>query len=272
MYQFRSLRPNPVPNPVITLNVNHDANPSLRKPLHSGTSALEGLVISLGGEVHLDKPVTVKRYKEDTDITALGMTDAGLLAIAADNPDKEFLLWGLSAEGTDALQAAILNSRPDIPNENILERDYLRALNKQFICEHGELNESDLLKISKARNIMTLSRMSKKPIPMPGDSVEGAYYSGKFPFRFGIIDSRNYMLEDGMLTFCAAGSPYIIPDSGDLSISGGPFFRVEPKHLTFAGQEEKIFWTFGHDGACAHGGIHFPVLVNRWKLSPDADI
>ena len=100
MYQFRTLRPNPVPNPVITLNVNHDADPSLRKPLHSGISALEGLVISLGGEVRLDKPVTVKRYKEDTAITALGMTDAGLLAIAADNPDKEFLLWGLSASGT----------------------------------------------------------------------------------------------------------------------------------------------------------------------------
>lgn len=272
MYQFNTIYSAPVSHPVIVLSAGNNTDKSLRKPLHSGVNALEGLVITFGGEVHFDKPVTIKQYKEDKTITALGMTEAGLLALAADNPDKEFLLWGITAEGADALQTAILNSRPDIPDDNILERDYLRALNKQFICEHGELDEGDLLKISKARNIMALSRMSKKPVPMPGDSVEGTYYSGKFPFRYGIIDSRNYMLEDGMLTFCAAGSPYIIPDSGDLSISGGPFFRVEPKHLTFAGQEERLFWTFGHDGACAHGGIHFPVLVNRWTLSPDADI
>ena len=154
MYQFNTIYSAPVSHPVIVLSAGNNADKTLRKPLHSGVNALEGLVITFGGEIHFDKPVTIKRYKEDMAITALGMTEAGLLAITADNPDKEFLLWGITAEDADALQAAILGSCTDIPDDNILERDYLRALNKQFICEHGELDEVDLLKISKARNIM----------------------------------------------------------------------------------------------------------------------
>ena len=273
MFQFRTFYAAPVEHPVILLSKETDSTDKTRKPLHSGCAALEGLVISLGGDVHLEDAPLITNFKEKIRIIELGMTDGGLLAVEENHPDKTFLLWGTSAEDFDKLQEHILAANPDIP-DSIIERDYLRALNKSFICEHGELDESDLRKISQTRSVLNIARarVAGKEIPLPGDIVEGAYYNGKHPFHYGIIDSRDYMTEEGRLTICAGGSPYIVPSTASLSISGGPFFSVEPRHLTYIGKEERLFWTFGHDGACANGGVYFPVTVNCWTLLPEAGI
>lgn len=272
MYTFRTYNATPTPNPFILLSSGEKKGTPSRKPMHSGRYALEGLIISLGGEVTLHDAPLVMHFHKKVRIKELSMTDVGLLAHAAHAPATEFLLWGLDADDADRLQEHILNSGIDIPEECILERDYLRAINKSFIREHGELDNSDFLKISKARNVMALARLMRKPVPLPGDTVRGAYYGGEHPFNAGMVDSMYYMDEGDRMTICASPSAHITPDTGTLSISGGPFFGVHAAHMTFAGTHERLFWTFGHAGMTRNGGVYFPITVNKWDLSQEADI
>jgi len=156
------------------------------------------------------------------------------------------------------------------PDLQRIEYEYLKIINASFIMEHGDLNEKDFEKIFNAQKLMATLRLGANAhrVMFPGDTLQGAYYNGKHPFTNGVILSKPTWAteEDRRIHFCA--EPYIpyITESGKLDTSGGPFFSIEQEHFSFIGEEERLFWCFGHDGACGNGGIHFPCRSNRWAL------
>ena len=165
-----------------------------------------------------------------------------------------------------------------IEKEPLLERLKLRERNIVFITRHGDIDEEDIRMIEGYRRVIEAKRkaVQSNPIPMVGDTVEGAYYDGAHPFRDGVIDTMNHW--DKELSVCAR--PYVPfvhyrghegEDIG-LSVSGGPFFGIDAKDLEYIGPDTRWFCDWGHAGICAQGSIDFPVTVNRWRVKPNVKI
>lgn len=158
-------------------------------------------------------------------------------------------------------------------------RTQMLLLNSGFICNHGELEESDFQKAEAIAKAITEARSFKdgKIIPLPGDIVEGAYYNGKFPFNHGLVDTPYAWQSHDKLSICA--QPYIpfscLSDEKRngyaLSTSGGPFFSISAEDMELIGQDENIFCTWGHEGPCANGDIKFKAPVNRWRIKEGTD-
>lgn len=186
----------------------------------------------------------------------------------ADTGDEE-LVFSMKPEEEQTLTAAIVGRYNPDPEK--VEFEYLQVANASFIMEHGELDESDYEKIFAAQSLMAMLRSTPGAHEKiyNGDTLQGAYYNGAKPFSNGVIIPRPMWAEEGdrRIHFCAEPYvPYMLKD-GRIDTSGGPFFCAEREHFTFVGEEERLFWCFGHDGACANGGIHFPCRSNRWQLA-----
>ena len=155
------------------------------------------------------------------------------------------------------------------------EAMHLFRVNESFIREHGTLTQSDLALIRRRQQAMQTA-LSNAPTdtPIPGDVVEGAYYSGKFRFEGGVIVSTPSW---GFgVHFCACPyTPWLyVNDEGKphINTSGGPFFSCDKVHFEPAGETERMFCEFGHDGPCGNGAVYFPVKVRCWKLKESAGI
>lgn len=193
---------------------------------------------------------------------------------AGENKTQTVYSWQLPDREVNMLTEHILSYFNPDPAK--VEYQYLRIINSRFIMEHGELGESDFEKIFAAQKLMATLRLGAQAHQhvFPGDTLQGAYYGGEHPFTNGVILSRPTWAEEGdtKIHFCA--NPYVpyICSNGSLDTSGGPFFSAEKEHFTFLGEEERLFWCFGHDGACGNGGIYFPCRSNRWQLGEGAGI
>lgn len=70
--------------------------------------------------------------------------------------------------------------------------------------------------------------------------------------------------------YCEQPSAHYI-DIDTASVSGGSFHEVEPSKLEYIGQTKRTIWTWGHAGACGHGGLYIQVVVNNYKLVTDRE-
>lgn len=186
----------------------------------------------------------------------------------ADSGEQE-LVFSMKPEEEQALTRAVVGRYNPDPEK--LEFEYLQVINAAFIMEHGQLDESDYEKIFASQALMAMLRNTPDAHGkiFQGDTLQGSYYNGAHPFRNGVIIPRPMWAEEGdrRIHFCAKPYvPYLLKD-GRLDTSGGPFFCAGKERFSFVGEEERLFWCFGHDGACAHGGIYFPCRSNRWELS-----
>ena len=56
------------------------------------------------------------------------------------------------------------------------------------------------------------------------------------------------------------------------STSGGSFSHHEMNGFTYIGKTTNTFWTFGHNGACANGGVYFTATVNLWECNDNKEM
>lgn len=169
---------------------------------------------------------------------------------------------------------------PVFPDDKASFRMQILLLNTEFIHEHGPLNESDFEKAEAIADAITKAHTfdDGNIVPLPGDIVEGAYYQGKVPFKKGVIETPYLWQSQEKRSVCA--HPYSAPFTTEskekkegycLKTSGGPFFSIDSGDMELVGPQENIFWTWGHEGPCADGGIRFKVMVNRWRISQRAN-
>ena len=105
------------------------------------------------------------------------------------------------------------------------------------------------------------ARNAKKQIH-EGDAVQFTNEYGVYYPAATVVDmiGEKQICEhaSGYLTHGEAGKIFF-------NFSGGAFNSCDIRKFEYVGTTEKTFWTFGHCGACAHGGIYFHVDVNLWK-------
>jgi hypothetical protein len=166
---------------------------------------------------------------------------------------------------------------PNDPEGTLEERFAIRCMNQRFIGRHGDLSEEDFKKMEYVRKVIEAAR-TDEPAPLPGDTVEGAYYGGKCPFRKGMLDTPHPWYGPGGVDLCAGPySPFVslteqCPEGYAFSMSGGPFFKIATDDLEYLGKDRRVFTVWGHNGPCADGSIVFEAEVNRWKLKEGTDI
>lgn len=154
----------------------------------------------------------------------------------------------------------------------IRSRFKLRRQNLSFIREHGDLDSGDFEKMAKVKDVLEKVRMTGNPVPLPGDTVEGAYYDGKFPFSKGMLDTPYNWYGEDELSLCAQPySPFTSltdkrKEGYSFSMSGGPFFRLRKSDVEYVNTDIRLFTIWGHSGPCRNGAIRFPVTVNRWRV------
>lgn len=162
---------------------------------------------------------------------------------------------------------------PDIcvyDKETLLDRLETRMQNISFISQHGDLDEGDWMMIDEYRSIIAKAHdfSGKKPHPVPGDIVEGAYYNGVHLFKNGLIETQKGWNKP--ISVCACPYTPFIHERGEnefaLSVSGGPFFSFNPEDFEFIGKDTRFFCDWGHCGGCANGAVRFTAKVNRWKI------
>lgn len=73
---------------------------------------------------------------------------------------------------------------------------------------------------------------------------------------------------------CENGNMYTNIHEGEFchSTSGGSFSHHEMKGFTYIGKTTRTFWTFGHNGACANGGVYFTATVNLWECNDNKEM
>lgn len=144
-------------------------------------------------------------------------------------------------------------------------REKVIARNGEFIIRYGYLRSSDF---ETAENLAALIEFDREMenTPQVGDLVRGAYYDGRYPYKFGIVTN----VDGDTITVCAhpyTPFVYVIEGKISLSVSGGPFFAhnvTEFEHV--ADNVENNFCFFGSEGACAGGSVVFPAAVRSWKI------
>ena len=145
------------------------------------------------------------------------------------------------------------------------KEDFVK-MNGVFAMEHG-LTEGDYKKAERLIELIAANHAAVKT-PQVGDLVEGAYYDGHHPYRYGIIEK---VYDDGTVEVCYEPMiPFVyFNDMLELgiSVSGGPFGKHLMSELELVSDEDKrTFCDWGHCGACGHGVINFKAPVRRWKI------
>jgi hypothetical protein len=184
---------------------------------------------------------------------------------------------------TDEEKETVLNyaeknlDYPSDPEGTVEKRLAIRLMNARFIGQHGDLRESDYALMAETRTAIESAREGAIK-PLPGDTVEGAYYDGAQPFKKGMLDTPYHWYEPDEISLCAQPySPFVTltdkrPEGYAFSMSGGPFFKLKTEDLEHIGKDTRVFTVWGHEGPCANGAIVFEAEVNRWRLKPSCDI
>lgn len=147
---------------------------------------------------------------------------------------------------------------------NMYTLESLNAINRRFTNCHGDVNASDLEKVNKYIDLISVTR--NKNIPQVGDVIEYTDEHGNY-FPTAHIEEIN--TEENTVHICERANSYISTDVNEKNIichsSGGAWHFIPLDKLTYKGMQEHRFWFFGHCGACADGGIDFYTEVNLWE-------
>lgn len=142
-------------------------------------------------------------------------------------------------------------------NEYTLES--LKVLNPKF-QPHGivtEINDDDVNIVNTLiKHMERLRAITGKAVA--GDSVRFTNENGTY-YHHAMID-----FIDNRVTICESPSAFVMCN-GDVVLSGGRFKSVSLDKLVYIGKTARVFRTFGHCGACAHGSIYFKAFVNEFE-------
>lgn len=147
-----------------------------------------------------------------------------------------------------------------------MDKEEFEKANLRYASSHG-LTEADYDKALERIELITAFHKAAKT-PQVGDLVEGGYYEGHHPYKYGLIEE---VYNDGTLSICYEPMiPFVYFNDMlelSLSVSGGPFgtHKVEELQLV-ADEDERYFCDWGISGACADGAINFKAPVRRWKI------
>ena len=139
-------------------------------------------------------------------------------------------------------------------------------INLRYDNSHG-LTDADYNKAMSRIELITAGHKAVKT-PQVGDLVEGGYWDGHHPYKYGLIEKVN---TDGTVYICYEPMiPFVYFNDMlelRLSVSGGPFgtHRMEELQLV-SDEDERYFCDWGTWGACANGAINFKAPVRRWKI------
>nr|DAT99324.1 MAG TPA: protein of unknown function (DUF4121) [Caudoviricetes sp.] len=141
----------------------------------------------------------------------------------------------------------------------------LKKENYHFDYEHG-ITESDVMKVNKIIDAIENSRSTERI--QVGDVVQYTNEYGEY-FPHAMITNIYDNTE-----ICENGNMYTNIHEGEFchSTSGGSFSHHEMNGFTYIGKTTNIFWTFGHNGACANGGVYFTATVNLWECNDNKEM
>lgn len=141
----------------------------------------------------------------------------------------------------------------------------LKKENHLFDNEYG-VTESDVMKVNKIINMIENSRSTERV--QVGDVVQYTNEYGEY-FSHAIITKINDDAE-----ICEHGGMYTDIHEGEFchSTSGGSFSHHKMNGFTYIGKTTNTFWTFGHNGACANGGVYFTATVNLWGCNDNKEM
>ena len=134
--------------------------------------------------------------------------------------------------------------------------------NLSFIRLHG-LTDKDVLIANRMHDLILNSR--DKTRPTPGDII--VCCSDRAIYEYGHLETD---IKNEHPSICTQPYTPFVFDDLDMpcfSTSGGYWIsETDPEMFKYLGERKKMFCTWGNDGACASGAVHFEVLVNAWKL------
>jgi hypothetical protein len=143
-------------------------------------------------------------------------------------------------------------------------KEYLEIINGEFLGEHYEITENDVIMCQKYVDFIEKTRDEKHP--KVGDILMYTNEHGDF-YKSAHIDK---IYEDGSAEICE--QPYVpfigyAKDNKNIvcSTSGGAWAKLNSKEFKYVGKKLKKFCDWGHCGACAHGAIDFTASVNVWE-------
>ena len=136
----------------------------------------------------------------------------------------------------------------------------LKKENYRFDNMYG-ITDADVTKVNKIITMIEKLRLIGRV--QVGDVVQYTNEYGDY-FQHALIANINDDAE-----ICENGSIYTDIHEGEFyhSTSGGSFSHHEINDFTYIGKTTRTFWTFGHNGMCANGGIYFTATVNLWECN-----
>jgi len=147
--------------------------------------------------------------------------------------------------------------------------EQLKEANYTYNNDHG-VNQTDVDKINGLKALLEseLKDSLKAGVIVVCKGDEKTYEKGH-------LDDVNYLGEYGYHV-CVQPGVYVDFSSKSnkkfwFSTSGGYFFSEKDSgKFKFTGKTRlKTFWTFGHNGACAGGGIYFQAEVAVFEYESD---
>ncbi len=141
----------------------------------------------------------------------------------------------------------------------------LKKENHLFESEYS-ITESDVIKVNSIIELIENSR-TQKHIQI-GDMVQ---YTNEYGEYYPQAMTTN-LNDDAEI--CENGSMYTNINNGEFcySTSGGSFSHHNINDFTYIGTATRTFWTFGHYGTCANGGVYFTVTVNLWECNDNKEM
>ncbi len=139
-------------------------------------------------------------------------------------------------------------------------------INYLFHNQHG-INEKDVEIVNKI--VTALEKELKGSTIKPGVKVR--CIGKKVTYENGHLEIHR---DDGEYEICMHPSVYVglSEDNKPWFLSSGGYYANagEGKKIKYTGKTElKDFWTFGHNGACGHGGIRFQAEVAVFKYEDE---
>lgn len=147
-----------------------------------------------------------------------------------------------------------------------MDRELFVKMNPVYAMEHG-ITESDYSKAESLIELIANNHTSVKT-PQVGDLVEGGYWDGHHPYKYGLIEK---VFDDGTVYICYEPmTPFVYFNDMlelRLSVSGGPFGKHRMEELILVSDDdERRFCDWGHCGPTANGAFNFMAPVRRWKI------
>lgn len=139
----------------------------------------------------------------------------------------------------------------------------LKISNESYDLQYG-INEMDIEKIQRLIPLIENSRDISSP--QVGDIVQFTNKHGDY-HAFAHIDKvcldQLYICEKPYVPFTEVKSQ---TDKIETTTSGGAWFFI-PKNIRYVGSAKKVFKTWGHNGPCGNGAVHFSAEVSVWEYT-----